>query len=447
MITTEALYEIYQSCQGVTTDSRRAAAGALFFALRGEHFDGNDYVQQALQAGAAYAVVDRPAAVHDDRCLLVADSLAAMQALARHHRRQFECPVIAITGSNGKTTTKELVASVLGKRFLLHFTQGNLNNHIGVPLSLLAMPSGTQMAVIEMGANHQGEIDELSRIAEPSHGLITNIGKAHFEGFGGLEGVKKGKSELYRFLAAAGGLAFVNQDERFLLDLAAPCEQQVRYGQAREGLADNLGYLPVELVAEQPFVSVAFRCPQQGLRLEARSQLIGHYNFQNIMTAVALGLHFGVPGVDIKAAVEGYQPGNMRSQWVESGGNTFLLDAYNANPTSMSNALLAFCQVASPKRVAILGEMLELGPDSPEEHEAIVNLALGQPLNEVVLVGQGFAEAARQHGLLHFEDVAALRAWFDGQAFSGVHFLVKGSRGNRLEGLLTEAKHKHGASS
>lgn len=430
----EELYQIFQSCKGITTDSRKIEGGELFLALKGDRFDGNAYASQAIAKGAAYAVVDDPSVAKGANYFLVDDTLKALQGLGRHHRRQFDIPVVGITGSNGKTTTKELVAAVLSKKYKLHFTQGNFNNHIGVPLTLLGMPADTELAVIEMGANHQGEIDELSRIAEPSHGLITNIGKAHLEGFGGIEGVKKGKSELYRFLAEVNSLAFINRDERFLESLAAPCERQVLYGRGSLG---GKGYIPVELTAEQPFLAFAFRDPVSGRRVESGSKLIGRYNFNNVMTAVALGVYFNVPGDSIKAAVEAYLPENMRTQILEKGGNTFFMDAYNANPTSMRNAVLAFAEMEADRRIAILGEMLELGADSDEEHEAIVRLALDQPFERTILVGQSFEQLAKEAGLQHFSDVQALKSWFEQQNFAGVHIMVKGSRSNKLEGLLS----------
>lgn len=430
----ERLYQIFVSCSGVTTDSRDIKGGELFVGLKGDRFDGNQYAAQALEKGASYAVVDDPERVNGARYLLVDDTLKALQRLGRHHRRQFDIPVVGITGSNGKTTTKELVAAVLGQQYKLHFTPGNFNNHIGVPLTLLAMPGDTELAVIEMGANHQGEIDELSRIAEPSHGLITNIGKAHLEGFGGIEGVKKGKSELYRFLAGVDGLVFINQDERFLEDLAASCKRQVLYG---SGALNDADFIPVELTAEQPFLAFAFTDPVSGARVESGSNLIGRYNFNNIMTAVALGIHFGVQGDKIKAGVEAYLPENMRTQMLEKGGNTYFMDAYNANPTSMRNAIMAFTQMEARQRVAILGEMLELGADSGMEHEAIVELVQQQPIDTVVLVGPAFEQPGKKAGLRHFPDVQALRSWFDGQQFNDVHFMIKGSRSNKLEDLIS----------
>ncbi len=433
---TENLYQIYRKHPQVTTDSRKVSPGGLFFALRGERFDGNQYAEQALAAGAAYAVVDDPSVGKAERYLLVEDSLTAMQGLARHHRRQFHVPVIGITGSNGKTTTKELIATVLGSHYKLHFTQGNLNNHIGVPLTLLAMPLDIEVAVIEMGANHQREIDFLSRIAEPTHGLITNIGKAHLEGFGGIEGVKKGKSELYRYLAETGGIAFINRDEPFLEELAAPVEKKVFYHRSEKPTTSEPG-LEIQLLGIQPFVSAAF-IDKAGQRYELHSQLIGAYNFSNIMTAVALGKYFKVPCPKIVNAIESYLPRNNRSQILKKGSNTIVLDAYNANPDSMRHAVLHFRSMEGKHKMAILGDMLELGTDSRKEHRDMVQLVRSQGLTDSVFVGPEFEAPAKAAGFRHFPDVAALKEWFDAQGFEGRHILIKGSRGIGLERLLID---------
>ncbi|MCB9294716.1 MAG: UDP-N-acetylmuramoyl-tripeptide--D-alanyl-D-alanine ligase [Lewinellaceae bacterium] len=430
----QELYELYLRHPKVSIDSRKVEPGCLFFAIKGERFDGNQFAAAALAAGAAYAVVDDPAGAQGGRCIVVEDSLQTLQELARHHRRQFFIPVIGITGSNGKTTTKELAAAVLGSHYRLHFTQGNFNNHIGVPLTLLAMPPDVEVAVIEMGANHQGEIDFLSRIAEPSHGLITNIGKAHLEGFGGIEGVKKGKSELYRFLAETGGMAFVNRDERFLEGLAAPVQKKVFYRRsAKPSLQER--DIEIRLLADRPFVRVAFIDPA-GKEYEANSQLIGIYNFNNIMTAIALGKYFKVPCAKIARAIEAYVPANMRSQLLERDGNTIVLDAYNANPNSMREAILTFAAMDARRRIAILGDMLELGEDSRQEHERIAELAAQQGFDDAVFVGPEFEATARTGGFRHFANVGELKRWFDAQGFRGCHILIKGSRGIRLEEVL-----------
>jgi UDP-N-acetylmuramoyl-tripeptide--D-alanyl-D-alanine ligase len=433
---TEALYELYKKHPKVSTDSRSIEAGDLFFALKGDHFNGNLYAGDAIAKGAAYAVVDDPAVVQSDAYILVEDVLTVLQHLARHHRRQFTIPVIGITGSNGKTTTKELVSAVLGSQYKLHFTQGNLNNHIGVPLTLLSIPMDIEVAVIEMGANHQGEINFLCEIAEPSHGLITNIGKAHLEGFGGIEGVKKGKSELYRFLGRTGGMAFINKDAQFLESLAESVKKKVFYRKSASPSMD-VADLEVGLVAAIPFIEVAFldRATQQ--LVQVQTNLHGIYNFDNIMTAIAIGKYFKVPGQKIKAAIASYTPSNNRSQLLQKGTNTFVMDAYNANPTSMRAALHAFANIEATKKIAVIGSMLELGEESMIEHHQIAALAKEQAYDHLILIGREFKESALKHDLPHFEDVSSLKAWFDQQSFDGFHIFLKGSRGIRLEQLIS----------
>ncbi len=430
----EALYEIFKRHPKIITDSRKVEQGSLFFALKGEKFNGNEFAEQALKAGAAYAVIDESDFKTDDRLLLVDDVLTTLQDLARHHRRQFNIPVIAITGSNGKTTTKELVSNVLASHYPAHFTKGNLNNHIGVPLTLLAMPEKTEVAIIEMGANHPGEIDFLCHIAEPTHGLITNVGKAHLEGFGGFEGVKKTKSELYRFLAERGGMVFINMDEPHLSELAQGNKLKLFYHQSDSPSMANTPF-EVKLVAEEPFLEVAF-LTEKGELVKAASNLIGQYNFNNIMTAIVAGKYFKVPAAKIKATIESYVPSNNRSQLVTAGSNTFILDAYNANPTSMKNALLAFGKMKAGRKIAILGAMLELGEYSKHEHLEIATLALSCGLEQLILVGKEFRQAAEETDALFFENTADLRAWFKQQNFSDVHFLIKGSRSIGLEKIL-----------
>lgn len=429
------LYEIFRQHPKVVTDSRQAQPGCLFFALRGAHFDGNQFAGQALEQGAAFAIVDDEQLAHQARCLLVRNVLEVLQDLARHHRRQFEIPVIGITGSNGKTTTKELVAAVLAARYKTHFTQGNLNNHIGVPLTLLAMPADTEIAVIEMGANHQGEIDLLARIAEPTHGLITNIGKAHLEGFGGIEGVKKGKSELYRFLMQHGGTLFINADEPFLQELASDASRQILYGQSPSHSSPALDVITVQLTEEQPSVSVSF-LDEDGRVVTVHSQLPGAYNFGNIASAIATGKHFGVPPAQIKTAIEAYRPANMRSQVIHKGGNTYILDAYNANPTSTAQALRSFAQMPAERKVAILGDMLELGEYAAEEHAHIARLAASLGFEKVALTGPIYGSLPKMDGIAQLPDAASVARWLENQDFHGVHILLKGSRGMAMEKVL-----------
>jgi UDP-N-acetylmuramoyl-tripeptide--D-alanyl-D-alanine ligase len=437
MPTVEQLYEHYCQHPHVVTDSRQAKPNDFFIALKGERFDGNQFAAQALAQGAAYAVVDDAHVVTSDRFLLVADTLQTLQNLARHHRRQFDIPVIAVCGSNGKTTTKDLISAVLSSHYPTHFTKGNFNNHIGVPLTLLAMPPKTEVAVLEIGANSLGEIDALCRIAEPTHGLITNIGKEHLEGFGGLEGVKQGESELYRYLAAQGGMAFINKDEAFLEELAAPVRKKLFYAQSDSFDADNPVY-EIGLLQALPFVIAAFR-DDEGELVEIQSQLFGKYNFANIMTAIVLGRYFKVPAAKIKAAIENYQPLNNRSQIKQIESNTFILDAYNANPSSMEQAILNFAEMKSTPKIAILGDMLELGTASAQEHQNMAELALQQDFAQVIFVGTAFQDAAELNDTLHFPNVHNLREWFEQQHFTNTYFLLKASRGIQLEKMLAQA--------
>ena len=432
----DTILETYLKSGSVSIDSRQIKPGALFFAIRGERFDGNDYALAALEQGALAAVVDNPAVAEENECcMLVPHALKALQELANTYRHRFSVPVIGITGSNGKTTTKELVAAVLAQRYKTHYTGGNFNNHIGVPLTLLRMPMDTEMAVIEMGANAQGEIALLSSITDPDYGLITNIGKAHLEGFGGIEGVKKGKSELYRHLEKRGGTAFINTGERFLEDLSEGVPRRIRYRLVDELTGEAADYV-CTLVSEKPFLRVAF-LDQEGNRHEVTSQLFGRYNANNIVTAVALGLHFGVDPGAICKAIAGYQPGNNRSQILKRGTTTFLLDAYNANPTSLENALRYLASLETGERkVAVIGDMLELGEDSDREHRAIAQLAKQLALDEVIFIGSHFAEPARETGYPHFADVEELKPWFDRQDWSRCRILLKASRRLQLEQLI-----------
>lgn len=426
------IYHLFQAHPAVTIDSRRVPAGSIFFAIRGERFDGNDFAVAALEEGAAYAVVDRAdVAAADERCVLVDDSLLMLQQLARRHRRQFDIPVLAIAGSNGKTTTKELISAVLGSHYPVHYTRGNFNNHIGLPLTLLAMPPAAEVAVLELGANAPGETDRLCRIAEPTHGLVTNVGKDHLEGFGGPAGVRRANAELYRYLAARDGVAFVNTDEPHLAALAAPVRKQVPYHRSDHPERAAHPYV-VQLVGTQPFVSAAF-IDEAGNFQRIHSQLIGRYNFQNLMTAVVIGQYFKVPGAKIRQAIEGYRPSDNRSQLLRRGSNTFILDAYNANPSSMEGAIEYFAELRADRKVAILGHMLELGEYTAAEHERIARYAGSRPFDQVILVGELFRKIAGALGIRYFPDALQLKDWLEAQSFENTHFLLKGSRGVRLE--------------
>lgn len=438
MHSTADLYEIFQKHPQVSTDSRSLPQGCLFFALKGERFDGNLFARKTLDEGAAFAVVDDPAvAAADPRLLLVPDVLKALQDLATHHRQQFDIPVIGIAGSNGKTTTKELVGAVLTSHYPAHVTSGNLNNHIGVPLTLLRMPAETEVAVIEIGANHPGEVAELCKIARPTHGLLTNIGKEHLEGFGNLAGVKKSEGELYQFLAATGGLAFVNRDEKHLVSMSKKVGRKIFYLKS-ENPDPRVVDLETALIAQTPFLKVKF-LSDDGVAIEVQTRLFGKHNFQNVQTAIALGRYFKVPNNKIKTALENYEPKNNRSQLLRQGSNTILLDCYNANPSSMAAALETLAEMPAATKIAVLGDMLELGAASASEHRSIYNLAKKTRLAALLLVGEEFSKLkiGKNAGeVVQLPDSAAAKKWLAARDFQEALILVKGSRGIRLEQVL-----------
>jgi UDP-N-acetylmuramoyl-tripeptide--D-alanyl-D-alanine ligase len=416
------LYKIYLQSAGVTTDSRMVGKGSVFFALKGDRFDGNLFAAEAIEKGALLAVTDKHNAAAGQACLQVPDVLETLQQLATHHRNQLDIPLIGITGSNGKTTTRELIQRVLKKKYTTAATSGNLNNHIGVPLSILGIKPDSEIAVVEMGANHIGEIAMLCRIAQPTHGLVTNIGKAHLEGFGSHEGVIRAKSELYEFLKVRGGKAYVNADDPLLTGLASPLTLNT-YG--TDAGADVKG----RIVGSSPFLEIDWG----GRRLV--TQLYGDYNFYNAMAAICIGASFGVEEDDIADAVSSYVPANNRSQVVESGSNTIFLDAYNANPTSMLAAIRHFGRQAFAGKLIILGDMLELGPSSEEEHKAIIS-ELERQAASAILIGPKFSAANADNNHVSFPDVDHAATWLNNHPPRGKHILIKGSRGMQLERLL-----------
>ncbi|MEM9930674.1 MAG: UDP-N-acetylmuramoyl-tripeptide--D-alanyl-D-alanine ligase [Bacteroidota bacterium] len=434
---TEAdLYDIYLRHSNICIDSRKVAAGDLFVGLAGTRVDGNKFAAVALATGAAYAIVDDPQIVvpQDDRYLLVADSLRALQQLAAERRRREVMPVLAITGSNGKTTTKELIYAVMSRRYQVHVTPGNFNNHLGLPLTVLATPAGTEMTILEMGANHQGEIAALCELGRPTHGLITNIGEAHLEGFGGIEGVKKGKGELYQYLAAQRGVIFVNLDEDHLPGMAQLVERRVPYHESEQPSPDEPG-METKVYALHPKIAVGFLDEERAL-LRAEVALSGRHNLQNVKAAIAVGKYFKVPGAEIVAALSAYRPENLRSQLLEHRGVTFYWDAYNANPSSMEAALNSFHFDYSPNEaVVILGEMLELGVAAAAAHRKVA-LRGGQVGQTLILVGAELELVAQEFNRPWFADSQALANWFWKQDWKGKTIFVKGSRGNKLEVLL-----------
>ncbi len=421
------LYEAYCTSHTVTTDSRAIKPGCIFFAFKGERFDGNAFAPKALEQGASLCVISDPQYAVDNRCVVVPDVLACLQELAREHRRHLTIPVVGITGTNGKTTTKELVHAVLSRRYKTSATIGNFNNHLGVPLTLLAIPTNTEIAIIEMGANHPGEIAELCGIANPDYGLITNVGRAHLEGFGSFEGVIHTKTELYRHLAGKNGSIFVNADNHILMEQAEMCngvKQRVTYG--RDASAQVRG----TYVGSNPYMHFYF---ERGDNVyNVRSSLLGDYNFDNAMAAVSVGLFFGVEPFDIKQAIEDYRPSNHRSQFKHTGRNNLYLDCYNANPSSMAAAIGTFGQLESEHKMAIIGGMHELGTDEQLEHERLVELLAGCGLEKCLLVGPEFDNIKLQAGMMLFADTPALRQWIENNPISGYTILIKGSNTNRL---------------
>jgi UDP-N-acetylmuramoyl-tripeptide--D-alanyl-D-alanine ligase len=423
-MTIEQLYGIYEQYPSVQTDTRALKAGDLFFALKGPNFNGNLFAEKALAAGAAYAVVDEAPATPNDRIIVVKDALDTLQQLAKFHRQQFNIPFIAITGSNGKTTTKELVSTVLATTYKTYTTQGNLNNHIGVPLTILRVKKDAQMAVIEMGANHQQEIASYCAYTLPTHGIINNVGKAHLEGFGGVEGVRKGKGELYDFLRANNGTAFVMWDYDYLQTMSKGIPAIIKYG-------TETGDVTGQIQQSAPFLSVTI---SSGNPFTIQTQLVGSYNLPNVLVAVTVGKHFKIADAIIKNAIEQYAPSNSRSQLIEKGDNKFILDAYNANPSSMRAAIENFAAIQANNKVLMLGAMAELGPESLEEHKQIVSLIQQYSWKQVVLVGGDFLKV--EHPFISKENAVQAGEWFRQQAFKDTYFLVKGSRSMQMEKVL-----------
>ena len=426
-ITTAELHERFVTCTGTSTDTRTISKDCMFFALKGPNFNANAFAADALEKGAKYAVVDEAPVPMDDRFLLVPDVLQALQQLATHHRRKFDIPVIGITGSNGKTTTKELVHAVLSADRATLATSGNLNNHIGVPLTLLRLTAEHRIAIIEMGANKVGDIAELTAIAEPTHGLITNIGKAHLEGFGSYEGVIIAKTEMYDFLGRHKGSVFVNADDPLLMGKSAGLER-VTYGST--GDPDMLGYLQT---SNDAFLRCSFDHWNDTWCVDTR--LIGAYNLPNVLAAACIGLHFKVEPERIVDAIDGYEPSNNRSQFSDTGRNHLVLDAYNANPSSMQVALENFAAMPTDRpKLAILGGMKELGADSRAEHTAVVDTVKRLGV-DAMFVGPEFMELAGM-GITTYPDAKAALEALKQKPLTGYLILVKGSRGTKLETLV-----------
>ncbi|NLJ43642.1 MAG: UDP-N-acetylmuramoyl-tripeptide--D-alanyl-D-alanine ligase [Bacteroidales bacterium] len=423
---TEDLYRIFtEESTGVSTDSRTIKKGQLFFALWGQNFNGNKYAEEALDKGASYAVIDDPA-FETDRTILVDDTLLELMGLATHHRKMTNAKVLAITGTNGKTTTKELIASIMSKKFKVHYTKGNLNNEIGLPMTILSAPRDVEMMILEMGANHIGEIRTLCNIARPDYGIITNIGNAHIEGFGSFEGVLKAKSELYEYLRKVNGIAIYNDKNPYLTEkIYKLINRGVPYSNPT-GVDLVVEALPSEM-------NLAVRVKYQHRTHDIQTALFGSYNLENVTAAIATGLFLGVSMEDILEEVVKYQPGNNRSQIKTTPDNTIVCDSYNANPTSMALAIKSFSELKAGKKAVILGDMLELGEKSEEEHLKLVEQVKVLNAEKVLLVGSNFKKASSGTGFLSFSDVNELRNYLRKKPLKGTFVLVKGSRGIALE--------------
>ena len=426
----EIIYQHFLANPVVSTDTRTISTGCIFFALKGPTFNGNTFAGQALELGASLVVVDEKDYKIDERCILVDDCLKALQLLAQHHRSKCDFPFLAITGSNGKTTTKELIRNVLAKKFNVHATKGNLNNHIGVPLTILSMPAKTNFAVIEMGANHQKEIDLLCSIAMPDYGLITNVAKAHLEGFGGFEGVKKGKGEMYAHLHGQGRTAFINTDNEHLNKMADEYkpEKIISYGTSSNVFCKG------ELLSSEPTITLHWKC--ESAHGEIQTQMIGAYNFENILSAICIGNYFRVKPEDINEAIAAYVPDNSRSQIVQYGTNTIVLDAYNANPSSMEAALRNFEKMQSDSKIICIGDMAELGEESVAEHKRIIEQLKKMHFQQLILVGKNFGVYANEIKSMHFENSSLAADYFKKNLPENSLILVKGSRSSKMELLI-----------
>jgi len=423
----EKIYKLYTEFPDVVTDSRKIKKNSIFFGLKGEKFNGNEFAAEALKRGAAYAVIDDEKFVQPGKTILVENVLKTLQSLANIHRKKLEIPVLAVTGSNGKTTTKELIAAVLSKKFNVSFTRENFNNHIGLPLTLLSMTRETTMGIVEMGANHPGEISLLCSIADPDYGIITNIGRAHLEGFGSFEKVIKTKGELYDYLKNKKGIIFYNQDNTILSRLIGNYAKKVSYGQ------NDRNFL-CEPVYKPPFIEARVHFP--GKLLCISTNLTGSYNFENIMAAISVGNFFGVEPEQIRDAIQDYTPENNRSQLIEKKGMIIVMDAYNANPTSMKASIQSFVSDFSNPRCLILGDMLELGPYSEWEHNEIIKEISNHLFKEVFLIGQEFSKAAKNLQYRTFSNTDIFCRYIQQNTLTDCSILIKGSRALQLEKVI-----------
>ncbi|MFC4211876.1 UDP-N-acetylmuramoyl-tripeptide--D-alanyl-D-alanine ligase [Pedobacter lithocola] len=430
MITTEELYAYYLKNPVISTDTRNISNGCIFFALKGENFNANQFAAQAIEKGAAFVVIDEEKYSTSQKYLLVDDVLTAVQNLAKHHRKQLNIPVVGLTGSNGKTTSKELVNAVLGERYKTFATFGNLNNHIGVPLSILSIKHDVEIAIIEMGANHQKEIELLCTIAQPTHGIITNVGMAHLDGFGGFEGVKKGKAELYNYLKQMQGYTFINRDNSNLLEMSsnAGLSKLIYYG------TENGNTIKGTLKSSDPFIEVDWT--NHEVATTVKTQLTGSYNFENILAAICIGDFFDMNAEDINNGLSKYEPKNNRSQLTKTESNTVICDFYNANPSSMTAALKNISVLTADKKVAILGDMFELGEESESQHQLIAQQAENSGLDEAIFIGKHFYGFKENFKGIFFETPAEATNYLKEHSVKNSLILLKGSRGMKLESLL-----------
>ena len=421
------LYHYFKQSYLVSTDTRKITKGCLFFALKGDTFNGNKFAKNALEKGAAYAIVDEEVYKTNQQIILVKDVLETLQSLATYHRGKLGVPIVALTGSNGKTTTKELVNVVLSRKYKTTATLGNLNNHIGVPLTLLSMTPKTEIGIVEMGANHLKEIDFLCQIAQPDYGYITNFGKAHLEGFGSLEGVIQGKTELYQYIKSQNKTVFVNNEDKIQVEKSENIDK-ITFGK------DNVD-VEVSFIEANPFVKVQFNDKT------VVSQLIGAYNYNNIAAAIAIGCHFNVPKEEIASAIENYIPTNNRSQIIEKGSNKIVLDAYNANPSSMQVALENLSGLTDTYKMAVLGDMFELGFEAEVEHQGIVNLLSRLKIDKAYLIGENFykinlKQSEENNSIVLFKSFDDFKSYFSKQKIENATLLIKASRGMALERIL-----------
>jgi UDP-N-acetylmuramoyl-tripeptide--D-alanyl-D-alanine ligase len=424
------IYRIYLQHPQICTDTRKITGGCLFFALKGENFDANTFAQQALEKGAAYVVIDNPEFKKSEQYILVDDTLIALQELAKHHREELKIPFIGLTGSNGKTTTKELINAVLSQKFKTLATKGNLNNHIGVPLTILDIDDDVEIAIIEMGANHQKEIKMLSNFCQPNYGLITNVGKAHLEGFGGFEGVKKGKGELYDYLASNNGTVFINKDNPQLMEMATSrnFKEIINYGTSSDCKVSG------ELMSNNPFLEVKWTSNNE--TYQVHSQLTGTYNFENILVAVAIGWRFGLSPEEINTGISNYAPQNKRSQIIKTAKNTVIGDYYNANPSSMVVALENMAALKADKKIVILGDMFELGEEAEKEHQSIIDKAMSYDFDNAIFIGEMFAQSPSSAKAKFFKNRDEAMEELKKNPIEDSLVLLKGSRGMKLEGLM-----------